>query len=101
MGRRLDLQALLVEILGSPNVYFQPPESIQMKYPCIVYNRDHMSILHADNSPYKNEKRYAITVIDPDPDSDIPEKVAALPRVSFNRHFTSDKLNHDVFTLFF
>lgn len=99
MAQRLDLQALLLTL--ADNVYFQPPPSIQMKYPAIVYNRDRMDIKHADNQPYKNEKRYQITVIDADPDSNIPDKVAALPRVAFNRSFTSDNLHHDVFTIFF
>ena len=26
----------LIELLGSNNVYFQPPESIKIDYPCIV-----------------------------------------------------------------
>jgi len=101
MAQRLDLQALLIDLLGSGNVYFQPPASVAMKYPCIVYNRDHIDISHADNEPFKHQKRYQITVIDPDPDSDIPDKVANLPRVAFNRSFTTDNLHHDVFTLFF
>ena len=101
MAPRLDLQALLVALLGSTNVYFQPPETVQMRYPAIVYNRDKMTIHHADNGPYRNEKRYQITVIDADPDSDIPDKVAALPRCAFNRNFTADHLHHDVFTIFF
>ena len=37
VDRRNDLQKLLVEVLGSKNVYFQPPESVKMKYPAIVY----------------------------------------------------------------
>lgn len=101
MAQRLDLQALLEATLGSENVYFQPPPSVKMKYPAIVYSRDRVDIKHADNQPYKNEKRYMITVIDANPDSDIPDKVAALPRVTFNRAYTAENLHHDVFTLFF
>ena len=40
MAPRLDLQKLLVELLGSDNVYFQPPPSVQMNYPAIVYKLD-------------------------------------------------------------
>lgn len=101
MAQRLDLQALLVETLGSANVYFQPPESVSMSYPAIVYSRDHISTQYADNDPYSLMKRYMITVIYSDPDSDIPDKVAKLPTAAFNRHFTTDNLHHDVFTLFF
>lgn len=101
MAQRLELQALLESLLGSRNVYFQPPPSIQMKYPAIVYERDRLEIEHASNKPYKHEKRYQITVIDSDPDSDIPMKVAVLPKCSFDRFFTADNLNHNVFNLYF
>lgn len=101
MGRRLDLQTLFENLLGSRNVYFQPPANVQMKYPCIVYNRDNADTKFAGNKPYRNVKRYQVTVIDRDPDSAIPDKIAGLPMCSFNRFFTADNLNHDVFTLFF
>lgn len=90
-----------MDLLGSSNVYFQPPPSVSMKYPCIVYRRDYATTIFADNTPYKNKKRYQITVIDPDPDSEIPDKVAKLPMCSFDRFFTADNLNHDIYNLFF
>ena len=101
MATRLELQELLETILGSENVYFQPPSGHQMKYPCITYNRSNIRSRHADNHPYKLENEYTITVIDPDPDSIIPAKVALLPRVIFDRNFRSDDLNHDVFNILF
>ena len=99
--RRLELQGVLQEILGGPDVYFQPPPTLRMNYPCIVYGRDNAWVQFADNKPYSRTKRYKITVIDSDPDSDIPEKVAKLPLCTFSRHYTADHLNHDVFNLYF
>ena len=96
---RLDLHILLLTFCE--NVYFQPPDNIQMKYPCIIYKRDRIVIHHANNKPYKHKKRYQITVVDKDPDSDIHEKVATLPMCSYERFFTADNLNHDVYNLFF
>jgi len=101
MASRLNLQTLLETLLGSENVYFQPPPSFQMEYPCIVYNRSNIRSQHGDNIPYKLVKEYTITVIDANPDSEIPDKVAALPRCSFDRPFKSDNLNHDVFNILF
>lgn len=101
MGTRLELHDILVSILGSSNVYFQPPESISLKYPCIIYNRDYIKTEFADNSPYTLGKRYSVTVITKDPDSDIPDDIAAMPKCSFERHFTADNLNHDIFNLYF
>lgn len=99
MGDRLDLHVALTDI--TPNVYFQPPPSVQMQYPCIVYERSDREVDHANNKPYKHVKRYEVTVIDKDPDSNIPELVATLPMCSFVRFFTADNLNHDVYELYF
>ena len=95
------LSAILHEVLGSDNVYYQPPESVKMKYPAIVYTRDAIDNTYANNEVYKQERAYTITVIDKNPDSEIVEKVSRLPRCQHNRHFTSDNLNHDVFTLYY
>lgn len=101
MAPRLDLQELLVDLLGSENVYFQPPPSHLIEYPCIIYNRSSIRSRHADNFPYKLDDEYTITVIDANPDSDIPRKIALLPRCIFDRNFRSDNLNHDVFNILF
>lgn len=101
MAQRLELQELLVSLLGSTNVYFQPPPNVQMEYPCIVYHRDYELFRHADNFPYNKTKRYLVTVIDRDPDSAIPDKVGDLPLCVFDRFYTADNLNHDVYKLFF
>lgn len=101
MGSRLDLQTLLEVLLGSDSVYFQPPPSIQMSYPCIVYQRSNIRTDHANNTPYSLKKEYTITVIDPNPDSLIPDQIAMLSTADFSRHYTSDNLNHDVFTIFY
>jgi hypothetical protein len=101
MAQRLDLQEVLVEILDSKNVYFQPPPTVQLKYPCIIYKRDDENTDFADNRPYSKKKRYQITVIDSDPDSEIPDKVSELPLCVYDRFYTAEKLNHDVYKLFF
>ncbi len=101
MERRLQLHRILLEILGSENVYFQPPESTRMKYPCIVYQRNAADTKFADDKPYLKMKRYTVTVIDKDPDSKIPDKIAALPLCTFNRHYTVDNLNHDIYNLYY
>lgn len=101
MDPRLQLQDLLESILGSENVYFQPPANVLMQYPAIVYQRDNADTTFAGNNPYRYVKRYQVTVIDRDPDSKIPDKVAALPMCTHNRFFRANNLNHDVFTLYF
>lgn len=101
MDQRLKLQALLEALLGTRNVYFQPPENISMQYPAIVYKRDNMWTEFAGNSPYAHKKRYMVTIIDRNPDSVIPDKVRMLPMCIFSRHFANEGLNHDVYNLYF
>lgn len=100
LDRRLQLHEIL-KGMGTPNVYFQAPRDDLMKYPCIVYGLDNVKTNHAGNSPYRRAKRYAVTIIDRDPDSKIPDNVSNLPTAAFSRHFTSDNLNHDVYTLYY
>lgn len=99
MGQRLELHQILEGFVS--NVYFQPPPNVQLKYPCVVYKRDFAETIFADNDPYKQTLRYMVTVIDRDPDSEIPAKVAALRMSAFNRFYTADELNHDVYVVYF
>lgn len=92
---------LLENILGSRNVYYQPPESLKMNYPAIVYSLDDIESTFANDTKYLNNKKYLVTVIDEDPDSLLVYKVLVLPKCRFSRHFESDNLNHDVFTLYY
>lgn len=98
---RLQIQTLLEKLLGSRNVYFQPPATVKMSYPAIVYARDSQDTSFADNKPYRSAKRYSVTIIDKNPDSEIPDKVANLPMSSFARHFVADNLNHDAYSVYF
>ena len=99
MGSRLKLQEELEALLGNRNVYFQPPPSLKMKYPCIVYERARMNTTFADNNPYKIDKVYYATYIDSDPDSIMPDKLANFPMSVFQRHYVSDNLYHDQFRI--
>lgn len=101
MSNRTNLQATLERILGSRNVYYQPPESVKITYPAIVYSRDDVVSQHADDMKYIHTNRYEIIVIDKRPDNEAIDKILELPLSSFNRHYTADNLNHDVLTLYY
>ena len=102
MERRLDLQRELCEVLGSNNVYFQPPPSITLKYPCIVYSLDRIQSTRANNSIYKADRKYSITVIDRNPDSEIPKRILASFRMcEFETAYTAENLNHFHFSIFY
>jgi hypothetical protein len=101
MGQRLDLHELLITLLGSGNVYFQPPPTVQMKYPCIVYELNDINTDFANDKPYNRHKNYLVTVIDRNPDSSLPDRVGELPLSNFDRFYTAENLNHNVFRLFY
>lgn len=113
MKSRLDLHNILCACLGSNHVYFSPPESVKLEYPCIVYHRDSVNAVYADNKMYNTSATYSITVISYDPDihdlsDDIPivtshihESLMTLPYISYERHYTADGLDHDVYKIIF
>lgn len=101
MGSRLELHELLCGILGSRNVYYQPPATTKMQYPAIVYSRSDIVNEHANNNPYIQSLEYELTVIDRNPDSEYVKKISRLPLCAFDRHYTADNLNHDVFRIYY
>ena len=101
MANRLDLQILLENLLGSRNVYFQPPESVKMNYPAIVFGLDDIKNTHADDRVYSSRKRYWIVLIDKNPDSSFVDMITQLPICQFDRHYHSENLNNWRFLLYF
>lgn len=99
-AKRLELHEILCGVLGSRNVYFQPPETVKLHYPALIYSRSRIDRRYADNAVYTQETAYDVTVVYKDPDSDIPERISRLPWCRFVRHYVSDNLIHDVFTLY-
>lgn len=99
--RRLQLQAMLEAILGSRNVYFQSPPTKGMSYPCILYRRNDIKTEFANNLPYAHAKEYQVIYIDQDADAeDVKKQIQALPTCIYERFYTADNLNHDVYKLF-
>ena len=101
MAQRLKLQALLEGILGSENVYFQPPNNLTMSYPAIVYNVGGLNNDYGDNLPYNQTIEWDITVIHSNSDNDIWLKIGALPMCVLTRTAVVDNLYHYYFTLYF
>ena len=101
MGSRIELQDKLEKLLGSRNVYYQPPENLKMSYPAIQYSRTKIDKKVANNSAYMLTNCYEIIVIDPKKDNPVIEKLLKLPMCKFDRPYISDNLNHYVFTLYY
>lgn len=102
MARRLQLHEKLCSILGSRNVYFQPPESVKLKYDAIVYDVADRNDIRADDRQYRNMVGYDLTFITLDPDSPIPETLLnSFSRIRHSRSFSSGNLHHELFRIYY
>ncbi len=102
MARRLKLLDELKNVLGINNCYFQPPESIKLSYPCVIYKMDTGDTQFADDTPFTFRRRYELIVISKDPDDELIDKIAYhFPMSRFGRFYTSDNLNHWTFQIYY
>lgn len=101
MASRQELQEKLEELLGSRNVYYQPPETVKMEYPAIRYSKNRIDMRHANDDVYIKRMKYTVIVISKTPDHPVIDKLLALPYCSYDRQYKSGNLNHDVLTLYF
>lgn len=101
METRLELQNKLEELLGVSHVYYQPPESLKIEYPAIIYSLSDIDLKYASNSSYTKKRRYTLIVIDRRPDNPVIDKLLELPYCSFDRRYISNNLNHDSLTLYY
>ena len=98
-ARRQILQSKLEELLGSRNVYFQPPATIHMKYPCIVYEYDHQIIRHADDLKYLKWDQYNVTIISPYALLEVMNDLEEETYCRFDREYVADGLYHYVYNI--
>lgn len=101
MASRLELQSKLEELLGSENVYYNPPESVKMSYPAIRYVKKDINVKRASNTIHTKKLCYEIIVISSKPDDPVIEQLLELPYCAYDRHYKSNNLNHDVLTLYY
>ena len=102
MKKRMVVQNKLESICGVKKVYFQPPASIHLEYPCIIYSLNNYVSNDANNKMYLDWPRYTVAVISKNPESKIPEIIRNFRgnfSASFDRFYTVDNLNHWVFDL--
>ena len=101
MADRLELHSVLQELLGSYNVYYQPPESIKMQYDAIRYSKKTIDSKYANDRKYSMIDCYEIIVISRLPDNPVIKKLLSLPYCSYDRHYVADNLHHDVLTIYY
>lgn len=98
---REQLHEFLKSMIGNDHVYYQPPESLKLKYPAIVYSMSDIKNIFADDGVYCRHNEYEVIVIDKDPESEAVNRLSLQPFCRFDRHYISDNLNHSVFSIFY
>lgn len=99
---RIELHEALLAASGLEHIYFQPPESLQLRYPCIIYNINNVRSRYADNGIYSLKTEYSVTVVDADPDNTTALKLMEKFHLCrFDRRYTANNLYHDALTLYF
>ena len=114
MERRSDLLIQeLSDLLGTDQVYFQPAPDFSdnsgqviltgIEYPCFIIKRTTAYQPRADDRNYLFRPGYEVTYINRDePDDEMIYRVMEhFQRCSYQRHFVSDNLHHDLFTIYY
>ncbi len=105
-SRRLEfddeLRKIQEEVNGYHHTYFEPTESVRMKYDAVVYKRNDMNVRRADNKSYLIRDSYLLTVISRNPETFLPRAIQDhFERCAPGRFFVRDNLYHFPFTIFY
>lgn len=109
MGTRHELHEEFKQLLGTSSkrgnearCFFQPPESLKLAYPCIIYSRERPDVIRADNLMYRRVRRYAVNYLTYDPDDPLIEQIEDhFPMCRLVRTNTASGLNHYHYDLFY
>lgn len=102
MDRRQKLHNLLKTVTGINNVYYQPPESVKIKYPCVIYSKKSKYTKRADNSVWGIVDRYEVTIVTNKADTDYADKILEhVQRSSYVRRFIANNLYHDTLSIYY
>ncbi len=93
------IRDLLIQQTNCRNIYLSPPS--RLSYPCIVVSESRHDNRYGDGIKYSKHKMYSLTIIDPDPLSDIPNLVNDLQYCEFERYYTVNGLNHWIYNIFY
>lgn len=98
------LKQLITELKDiCPTVYYQPPGSSKMEYPCIRINRSTVNSTYANGKRYNSRQSYDLMLISKSIEDEIASKILTrfenLCRV--DREYIADNLYHKTFKLYY
>lgn len=101
MLKRVDIQEKFKFLLGSNNVYYQPPANLKMKYPAIVYSLDGLDVKRFDNTRLINKNCFSVTHIYRNESENLVETMLkSFEYISFDNRSIVDGIYNDHFTIY-
>lgn len=104
MERRSDDFIAKLEATDTGKVYFQPPSSVKLVYPCWVIERITASQPRADDKTYFFRPGYKcihMDRIEPDPDFLYGVISDLFPHSVYQNHYTMDNIHHDQYLIYY
>ncbi len=98
--KRIKFHNKLVVILGTNYVYYQPPASTKLTYPCICYTLKKMDSKYSGNQMYTYDRAYEVVLIHTKPYNDIKDALLTMAKCRFDRTYISDNLYHYVYLIY-
>lgn len=84
----------------TPNVYYQPPSSKTLQYPCIVFSRENVDQTYANDKIYFLRQNWQIKCISTDSEWDVPKRLLeSMQFIEFDRTYPADNLYHTILNL--
>ena len=93
-----DLYTQLKDIVDY--VYFQPPESVKLQYPCVIYSLKDIKARKADNMPYTTSLGYSLLFMTKDPKDERIISFMNLEHCKFDRYYSADNVHHYSYTVY-
>ena len=101
MLKRVDIQETFKFLLGSNNVYYQPPANLKMKYPAIVYSLDGLDVKRFDNTRLINKNCFSVTHIYRNESENLVETMLKnFEYISFDNRSIVDGIYNDHYTIY-
>lgn len=99
--KRIKFHNKLKEVLGNNNVYYNPPTSTSIKYPCIIYSLKDIRSNYSNNKIYLFDHLYQVLLIGIKPHDDTKDKILEkIPYSIFDRSYIQDNLYHYAYTIY-
>jgi len=95
----LTVHSYLASLFPTVTLYFQPPETLKLTYPCIIYSIENIFTRHADNRPYKIKNRYSLMLITRTLDETLNDILLSIESARFERLFIGENLYHFIVTI--